>query len=173
MRTTPLLAACIGAVLTTLISGCAGFWWEKDPADNPNAPKITRAKPVIDTGRKALVMSLSLRKAYPDACMLGITVTNNLDLLVTNISVRLSAYIRGDVLYEPITRNFSAIKPTESQYRELTFMQIRCDEIAYITVTDPGRCAIGDMNRFTAQPGDCAKFFDVPPSPLMDMRKGE
>ncbi len=167
-----LLTAGIGAVLAVFLAGCANPWWDKKPAYNPNAPKVTRAKAVTDTGRKALVMSVHMRKAFPNACTLGITVTNRLDERIINISVRLSAYLSGDVLYDAIARNFTNLRPTESQYRELTFTRIRCEQIDYITVTDPGRCAIGEMNRFTAAPGDCAKFIDVPQSPLMDMRKG-
>jgi hypothetical protein len=172
MCKTPLKVGGIGALCALLLAGCANPWWDKKPAYNPNAPKVTRAKPVTDTGRKAVVLSLHMRKAYPNACMLGITVTNNLDERVMNISVRLGATIRGDVVYDAIARNFTNLRPTESQYREVTYTNIRCEEIDHITVTDPGRCAIGEVNRFTAAPGDCAKFIDVPSSPLMDMRKG-
>lgn len=104
--------------------------------------------------------------------MLGMTLTNNLDTKVTNISVRLTAYINGNVQFDTITRNFSELKPTESQYREATFTQIQCNKIDFIGVTDPGRCAIGDeMNRFTTAPGDCAKFVDVAVSPQLTIRK--
>jgi hypothetical protein len=144
----------------------------KEALPSPNAPKISRSDPVTMTGRKAVVLSVHMKKEYPDACMLGMMLTNNLDMKVTNLSLRLTAFIRGDVKYDAITRNFTEVKPTESQYREATFTQIKCSEIDYIGITDPGRCAIGeDMNRFTAAPGDCAKFVDVAVSPHIDVRK--
>ncbi|MCG6941284.1 MAG: hypothetical protein LJE69_08535 [Thiohalocapsa sp.] len=169
----------VSALLAVLAAGgCAMDDFKRavglhvEPPVNPNAPKITRSDPVTDTGRKAVVVSINMKKAFPDACLLGMTFTNNLDIKVTNLSIRLTAYIRGNVKYDAVTRNFTEVKPTESQYREVTFTQIGCNEIDYIGITDPGRCAIGeDMNRFTAQPGDCAKFVDVAVSPLIMVRK--
>jgi hypothetical protein len=163
-----LVLALAGAVV---FGGCQ-FGGLREPPPNPNAPKITRSDVVTTTGRKAVVLSVHLKKEFSDACMLGMTLTNNLDVKVTNLSVRLTAYIRGDVKYDSITRNFTAVKPTEKQYRDIIFTQIQCPEIDYIGVTDPGRCAIGEeMNRFTAAPGDCAKFVDVAVSPLITVRK--
>jgi len=162
------------ALAGAVVSGGCQFGGFREPPPNPNAPKITRSDVVTTTGRKAVVLSVHLKKEFPDACMLGMTLTNNMDIKVTNLSVRLTAYIRGDVKYDAITRNFTAVKPTEKQYRDLTFIQIQCSEIDFIGVTDPGRCAIGaEMNRFTAAPGDCAKFVDVAPSPLITIRKTE
>jgi hypothetical protein len=159
-----------------LSAGCStgGFpiGGTKEPPPNPNAPKISHSDPVTSTGRKAVVLSVHMKKEFPDACQLGMTLTNNLDTKVTNLSIRLTAYIRGDVKYDEITRNFTGVKPTESEYREATFTQIKCSEIDYIGVTDPGRCAIGrEMNRFTTAPGDCAKFVDVAVSPHITIRK--
>jgi hypothetical protein len=172
----PIQAVALLAALAA--GGCAtddfrrAVGLQTEPPENPNAPRISRSEPVTNTGRKAVVVSIHMKKEFPDACMLGMTFTNNLDIKVTNLSIRLTAYINGDVKYDAITRNFTEVKPTESQYREATFTQIRCDEIDYIGITDPGRCAIGeDMNRFTTQPGDCAKFVDVAVSPHITVRK--
>jgi hypothetical protein len=172
----PIQALALLAVLAA--GGCASGDFQRavgldpEPPENPNAPKITRSEPVTNTGRKAVVVSIHMKKEFPDACMLGMTLTNNLDIKVTNLSIRLTAYIRGNVKYESITRNFTNVKPTEQQYRDVVFNQIQCSEIDYIGITDPGRCAIGeDMNRFTAQPGDCAKFVDVAVSPHITVRK--
>ncbi|HCS90442.1 MAG TPA: hypothetical protein DIW77_10400 [Chromatiaceae bacterium] len=174
MRKLPIVVLALFVFIA--LSGCQlgnfQLGKSKPPPPNPNAPKITRSDPVINTGRKAVVLSVHLKKEFPDACMLGMTLTNNMDIKVTNLSVRLTAFIRGNVKYDAITRNFTQIKPTESEYREATFMKIKCSEIDFIGVTDPGRCAIGeDMNRFTAAPGDCAKFVDVAISPHITMRK--
>jgi len=160
------------ALMAAVAAGGCQMGGTKEAPPNPNAPKISRSDPVMTTGRKAVVLSIHMKKEYPDACMLGMTLTNNLDVKVTNLSVRLTAFIRGDVKYDAITRNFTEVKPTEKQYREATFTQIKCSEIDYIGITDPGRCAIGeDMNRFTAAPGDCAKFVDVAVSPHIIVRK--
>lgn len=174
MSKQPILVLALMAAVAA--GGCqmGGFQigGTKEAPPNPNAPKISRSDPVTSTARKAVVLSVHMKKEYPDACMLGMTLTNNLDTKVTNLSVRLTAFIRGDVKYDAITRNFTEVKPTESQYREATFTQINCSEIDSIGITDPGRCAIGeDMNRFTTAPGDCAKFVDVALSPHITVRK--
>jgi len=160
------------ALAAAVVAGGCTLGGAKEPPPNPNAAKVSRSEPVTSTGRKAVVLSLHVKKEFPEACMLGMTLTNNLDTKVTNISVRLTAYINGNVQFDTITRNFSELKPTESQYREATFTQIQCNKIDFIGVTDPGRCAIGDeMNRFTTAPGDCAKFVDVAVSPQLTIRK--
>jgi hypothetical protein len=160
------------ALAAGVVSGGCQTWGTNEPPPNPNAPKVSRSDPVTFSGRKSVVVSLHMKKEFPDACMLGMTLTNNLDVKVTNLSIRLTAFINGNVKFDAITRNFTEVKPTESQYREATFTQIKCSEIDFIGVTDPGRCAIGtDMNRFTAAPGDCAQFVDVAVSPQMTIRK--
>lgn len=162
------------ALATAVALGGCGLGGRKEPPPNPNAPKISRSDPVTTSGRKSVLLSVHVKKEFPDACMLGMTVTNNLDIKVTNLSMRLTAFIRGNVKYDSITRNFTEVRPTEKQYREVTFMQIKCAEIDYIGVTDPGRCAIGEeMNRFTAAPGDCAQFVEVAVSPQITIRKTE
>ncbi|MGB5833090.1 MAG: hypothetical protein WBG92_14000 [Thiohalocapsa sp.] len=166
------LSTLVLALAAAVLFGGCQSGGSKEPPPNPNAPKISRSDPVTMTGRKAVVLSVHMEKEFPDACQLGMTLTNNLDVKVTNLSVRLTAFIRGNVKYDAITRNFTEVKPTEKQYREATFTQIKCSEIDYLGVTDPGRCAIGeDMNRFTAAPGDCAKFVDVALSPHIAIRK--
>jgi hypothetical protein len=53
----------------------------------------------------------------------------------------------------------------------MTFQQVTCDEIDRIEVSDPGRCTLGELNPFTAEAGDCAKFTDVADSRLVNMVK--
>lgn len=156
---------CLGAI--AVLAGCAS----SEPTVNPNAPKLTKVAPVTQTGRKAAVFNVNVRKSFPDACLFGITVTNNLPYKIKSISYRVGAYINGDVFHSQVTRNFFEIKPTEQQYREVTFHQISCDQIDRLSINDPGRCSLGELDRFAAEPGDCAKFTDVAPSSLIDVVK--
>jgi hypothetical protein len=168
----PAVALGLAMVLMLPLSGCIDNpFVKKSKMPNPNAPKVTRVPLVTSTGRKAAVLSVHLRQEFPDACMYGITLTNNLDTKVTNIAVRLSAYILDGVKYDTITRNFYELRPTETQYREVTFTKVKCSEIRYIGVSDPGRCAVGQANRFTTAEGDCAKYIDVADTRLVELRK--
>lgn len=99
------------------------------------------------------------------------TLTNNLPHKITNFSYRVTAYVNGTVLHSQVTRHFFELKPTEQQYRDMTFHQITCDQIDRLEISDPGRCSVGKLNRFSAEPGDCAKFTDVAPSSLVNVVK--
>jgi hypothetical protein len=167
----PALAMGLVLALALSLAGCNNPFVKDSDVPNPNAPKVTRVPTVTSTGRKAAVLSVHLRKEYGDACMYGVSLTNNLDVKVTNIAVRLSAYILNGVRYDTITRNFYELRPTETQYREVTFTGIKCSEIQYIGVADPGRCAVGQVNRFITEAGDCAKFIDVADTRLVSLRK--
>lgn len=133
--------------------------------------EVEKIEPVTQTGRPAAVLHVHMRKSYQNACKYGMTLTNNLPFKVTNLTFRLTAYVRGDVPFETLTRNFYQVRPGERQYREMTFQQVTCDEIDRIEVSDPGRCTLGELNPFTAEAGDCAKFTDVADSRLVDMVK--
>ena len=167
----PRLSACYRLLpclfVLGMLSGCAS----DEPKVNPNAPKVTKVAPVTSTGREAAVLNVNLRKEFPDACLFGITVTNNLPYKITNMSYRVVAFINGDVFHSQVTRNFFEIKPTEQQYRDVIFHQITCSQIDRLEIRDPGRCSLGKLNRFSTDPGDCAKFTDVAPSSLVDVVK--
>jgi len=168
----PALALGLASVLMLSLAGCTDNPFVKDSeVPNPNAPKVTRTPIVTTTGRKAAVLSIHVRREFPDACAYGFTLTNNLDVRITNIAVRLTAYILDGVVYDRITRSFFQLRPTESQYREAVFTRIGCDEIQYIGISDPGRCSVGFDNRFTTEQGDCAKYIDVAATRLVNTRK--
>jgi hypothetical protein len=143
------------------------------PGTSPEtgAPKVEHSAPVTSTGRQAAVLNANMRTSYDDACKYGVTLTNNLPYTITNLSVRFAAYIRGDIRYQEITRNFFDVRPTNEQFREITFGQIPCDRIDHIEVFDPGHCTMGKLTRFSSQPGDCGKYVDIAPSPYVRMYK--
>jgi uncharacterized protein YcfL len=137
------------------------------PRDDPNAAVVERMDAVRNTGSGKAVLSLHKRKAFPDACTYGITLTNNLDKEIVNIAFRFSAYINGGVFHSYETKSFFGLKPTESKYREMNF-RVPCDKIDYLKVSDPGRCAVGKtMTRYSTNPGDCIRLVDVASSPYV------
>lgn len=163
------LTLLLSTTLLTLI-GCAPIGTQ--PRDDPNAAVVTRVDPVSSTGSGKAVLSLHVQRAFPEACTYGLTLTNNLDKMITNISFRFAAHIEGGVLYKHVTRNFFRVRPTDKQYREITFTGVRCDEIRFLKVTDPGRCAIGtSMTRYSTNPGDCIRLVDIAPSQFVELRR--
>lgn len=158
---TPLPAA-LAALLA--VGGCADMatdlGWRRAAPPAP-APKETRMPPVTSTGRPVAVLSAHARIEYENACKLGLTLTNNLPDKITSLAFRMTALIDGKVAFDSQTKSFSELRPSEQQYRELIFQGVRCTQIKEIEVADPGRCALGELNRFNAKPGDCAKFTDI------------
>jgi len=119
-------------------------------------------------GQRA-VLSLHKRFAYVDSCKFGLTLTNNLPYKITNISFRFAVHAQEGAYNQHVTRNFFEIDPGDRQYREITFPQIRCDQIRFVQITDPGRCAMGDLARFTSRPGECIRHVDVASTPYVQL----
>lgn len=162
-----VLGACVALLA---VAGCGDIATDVGlrPSTPPTvAPDVQRVEPVTQSGRPAAVLSVHMRKAYQDACKFGLTMTNNLPFKITALTYRITAIVNGDVPYDTQNKSFNEVRPGERQYRELTFQRVRCDEIDRLELTDPGRCNLSDLNRFNAGPGDCAKFSDVPRSPVV------
>lgn len=161
------LAGC--GVLLTL--GCA-----RTPAtgtttldETPGSPVVSRAEPVIDTGRKAAVLSLHVKKATPKGCGYGMTLTNNLATEIKRFALQFAAYNHKDVKLEDAGVNFFGVRPTGSQYMEITY-SFTCDQIAYLQVVDQGHCAGGPLEERAAEPGQCLSYVDIPPNPFVRLR---
>jgi uncharacterized protein YcfL len=158
------------SILSLALAGCTTPGTK--PRSDPNAAVVERVDPVLNLGTGKAVLSLHKRKAFPDACTYGITLTNNLQDEIVNIAFRFSAYIDGSTFHSYQTKSFFGIKPSEHKYTEMTFQQIRCDQIDRLEVTDPGRCAIGKtVTRFTTGPGDCVRYVDIAPTQYVNLTR--
>ena len=166
-KTSPILFICL---LFLFFSGCSMTPLGGDEADKgPLEAKIDRMDAITSGGSNQAVLSLHKRYAYVDACKFGLTLTNNLPYKITNIAFRFAAYTKGDVYQRYVTRNFFELDPTNHQYREINFSGITCDEISYMEVADPGRCALGDLTRFSSQPGDCIRRVYIAGTPYVKL----
>ena len=105
------------------------------------------------------------------ACRIGVILQNDLPYKIKNLAIRFSVYKSAAVPYDSVTRSFSEIKPTDRQYRKLLFRGISCSAIHQIKVEDPGRCAMGELDRFSAQPGDCLEHIRLEHSELVNIVK--
>ena len=124
------------------------------------------------------LLTVEKRREYADACQFWVRLQNRLPFKVRNLALRFSAFIQEDPYREPVffdadTRSFSEVKPSEYQYREIFYMNLKCDEIAFIRVEDTGRCSVGELTKFSAQSGDCAKYVDVAASDLVKIFEGQ
>ncbi|MCP4285050.1 MAG: DUF3157 family protein [Gammaproteobacteria bacterium] len=104
-----------------------------------------------------------------DACRLGVILRNDLPYKIKNLSFRFSVYKSASLSYDSKTRSFFEIKSTDQQYRKLFFSGISCSDIHHIKVEDPGHCSMGELDRFSTQPGDCIKHIKVERSDLINI----
>jgi hypothetical protein len=162
-----LLIGC-GALLSL---GCA-----RKPATGsttldatPGSPVTSKTDPVIDTGKKSAVLSLHVRKATPKGCGYGMTLTNNLAKEIKRFGLQFGAYNHKDVELENASVNFFGIRPTGSQYMEITY-SFTCDQIAYLKVIDQGHCAGGPLEERAAEPGQCLSYVELPLNPYVQLR---
>lgn len=156
------------AMFVFFASGCStvplgGY----EAGQGQHGAKIDRMDAVTSGGGQRAVLSLHKKYAYVDACKFGLTLTNNLPYKITNISFRFAAYIDGNVFYQHVTRNFFELDPSNRQYREITFTRVTCDRISYVEITDPGRCTMGDLTRFSSKPGDCIRRVYIAQTPYV------
>ena len=120
---------------------------------------------------KALLVVAHVNELQSGDCRLGVVLQNNLPYKIKNLAVRFTVYKSESVVYDSVTKSFSEIKPTDRQYRSMLLRGARCSRIHSIKVEDPGRCSMGELDRFSARPGDCLEFIEVKPSQLIEIRK--
>ena len=104
-------------------------------------------------------------------CIYGLRLQNDADFPIISLVPQFSAHVAGDVKYENVFRGFQRIKPTRSQFQELTFSRIKCDEITRIRVHGGDRCAMNEMTKYSSKKGECLKNVKIVPSPLVNISK--
>ncbi len=158
------------ALLVPILIGCAKTPSGGDRAgEEPQAVEIDQIDPVTSGGNQQAVLSLHKKYLAADTCTFGLTLTNRLEDKITNIAFRFAAYVKGDVFYQDVMRNFFEIDPGDGQYREIGFPKISCDEVSYLEITDPGRCTLGELKRLSSQPGDCIRHVYIAETPYVKL----
>lgn len=89
-----------------------------------------------------------------------------------------TAYLNDPNYVEPVpletlTRSFYEVRPTDTQYLELFYMDARCAEFSFIGVNDTGRCSVGETNRFTTQKGGCERYLELATVNPIALHKGD
>jgi hypothetical protein len=155
------------ALSSLIVAGCGGrAVGIENMATAPGVPVIEQVAPVTRTDREAGVLSLHQQTKLPNSCGYGLTLTNNTSVVVRDIIFRFTAYNSEAVFLDAATSQFFGLKPTQNQYQEISF-PFACDRIAYIEVSDPDGCVIGNLTRSNAKPGDCIRHVDIPPNPYV------
>lgn len=124
-----------------------------------------------DTGREAAVLQLERRFDIARGCRLGLRLQNDLDDQIRTLVLRFTAYKGDDIPFETVSRGFSYLKPTTSQYQEITFRGIKCEEISSVEVFAARNCHVGRLTKYSASANHCLELIDVAPSDLLAIAK--
>ena len=116
---------------------------------------------------------LSLENRFPLArgCRLGLRLQNDLLAQVRTLVLRFTAFKGDGIPFETVSRGFSFIKPTMSQYQEIDFRGITCDEISAVQVTAARNCHVGELTKYSASADDCGALVEVVPSDILPFAK--
>ncbi len=126
-------------------------------------------------GDKAQRATLTLenRINLAHGCRLGLRLQNNLTAQVRSLVLRFTAYKGEGIPFETVSRGFSYIKPTASQYQEINFRGIGCDDISSVEVTAARNCHVGDLTKYSATEEHCLKLVHITASEMMPIGKGD
>ncbi len=129
------------------------------------------AEPEGEDGRGSAVLTVERRETIPQGCRLGLRLSNDLSTRIRSIVLRFTAYKAGPIAYETLSRGFSLIKPTDSQYREIRFRNVRCDDIVQVQVHGADNCHVGDLTKYTEGSESCLSLVKVADSDLIKIYK--
>jgi hypothetical protein len=133
-----------------------------------------KAKGKEETGDKSegeLVVLLERKvKRGPTNCRFDVRLTNNLPYEV-RIVLYYSAYRANGVMYDSVSSGSGALKPGNTQTREVEFAGIPCEDIVRVQVSGGDRCEMGDLNKWSYQKGECLARVRVRESDLVRFEK--
>jgi len=118
-----------------------------------------------------LVLTIENKREMPHGCRFGLRLSNNSQYRLGTIVPQVSVYKSGDVRFDSRVVGFQGIKPTESQYKDVEFSGITCDEIAALRVLSADHCNIGELNEYSQIEGACLAQLQLVPSDIISWSK--
>ena len=107
----------------------------------------------------------------PSGCRVGLRLCNDLPGPIRSLVLRFTAHKEGPVAYETVTKGFSFIKPTDSQYQEILFHGIDCRDIAQLQVHGADKCRAGELTKYSSSAASCLGLVHVADSELVKIFK--
>jgi len=141
--------------------------WEFIAADT----KAASATDAAESIEPRISIEVTRKQERHGNCVFGLRLQNDTSFLIVSLVPQFTAHVAGDVKYENVFQGFQRIKPTRTQFQELTFSRIKCDEITRILVHGGDRCAMNDLTKYSTEKGECLKHVQVIPSPLVNIAK--
>ena len=124
-----------------------------------------------DQGEHRAVLTLEDKSELARGCRLGLRLDNQLTAQIRTLVLRFTAYKGDDIAFETVSRGFSYLKPTTSQYQQIAFRGIQCDEISSVEVSAARNCHVGDLTKYSASADHCLELIEVAPSQILLIAK--
>ena len=124
-----------------------------------------------DSGEPRAILTLEKKFNLARGCRLGLRLTNDLSAQIRSLVLRFTAYKEAQVAFETVSRGYSYIKPTVSQYQEISFRGITCDEITSVAVSAARNCHVGELTKYSASKERCLQLIEVQPSDILPIAK--
>ena len=135
-----------------------GTWSFVQPVNRDDAPSVA-------------TLTLKSRVNLASGCRLGLTLHNDLSEQIRSLVLRFTAYKGNQLAFETVSRGYSNVKPTTSQYQEVKVRGIACDEIRSVSVSAARNCHVGDLSKYSATAKRCLGLIEVAPSSLLPITK--
>lgn len=116
-------------------------------------------------------LTLESKRDLARGCRLGLRLQNDLRAQVRTLVLRFTAFKGPQLPFDTVSRGYSYIKPTASQYQEITFRGISCGEIVSVEVSAAHNCHVGDLTKYSASEAHCLGLIDVVASDLLPIAK--
>jgi hypothetical protein len=120
---------------------------------------------------KPALLTLEDTKSLANGCTIGVRLHNRLPDRIRSLVLRFIVYKEAGVPFDKVSRGFSYIKPSITQYRDVTFRSVRCEDIVGIEVRAARNCHVGELTKYTATPEHCLKLIEVAPSDIVPFGK--
>lgn len=117
--------------------------------------------------------SLTVEKKFqlPRGCKFGLRLQNDLSARIRTLVLRFTAYKGNEIPFETVSRGFSYVKPTASQYQEIKFRGVSCDEISSIEVSAARNCHVGDLTKYSAEAHHCLNLVAIKNNEIVPIAK--
>jgi hypothetical protein len=135
------------------------------------AQAADEASPTDEAGRRVVHLTLERKKPRVNGCRLGLRLRNALGEEMRNVVPQVTAFLKDDTAYDTVFVGFQNINPTQSQYKEIGFSGITCDDIAYLKVGGADRCNMAGLTTYSSEKGECLAHIVVEPSALITISK--
>lgn len=117
------------------------------------------------------ILSLERKADIPGGCAFALRMENTFPFEIHSLVPTFSATRADGTVYDSQHAGFRALRPGDSQRREIRFRGIACPEIARLQVSGGDRCVMGDLDKFAPPDGTCLARIKVTESDLVRFDK--